>query len=85
MPRVGANVTPRKTHPHSRPLPGPIGGELPPHIKAITYCALAGTVNAPMGSTLPEVFFHAAEALIREGQRIYRNEHAADFMKAAGR
>lgn len=78
-------MTHRKGHPQSRPLPAAIEPELPPHLRDIALTAMIGTVNAPIGASMPAIFLASAKALIDKALRMQRGELASDFMKADGR
>lgn len=75
-------MTHRKGHPHSRPLPDPIDPGLPPHLRDIALTAMIGTINAPIGASMPAVFLASAKALIDKALRMQRGDLAADFMKS---
>ena len=78
-------MTHRKGHPRSRPLPDPVDPGLPPHLRDIALTAMIGTVNAPIGASMPAIYLASAKALIDKALRIQRGELASDFMKADGR
>lgn len=64
-------MTARVHHPKSKPLPDPVDPGLPAHLRAITFTAMRGTINAPIGSSMPQIYLAAARALISEAQRIH--------------
>lgn len=64
-------MTARKGRPKSRPLP--LAREpVPPHLQRLTMDAMIGTLDAPIGSTLPAIYLAAARALVREALRMHR-------------
>ncbi len=64
-------TTVRKGHPNSRPLPAS-SLPVPPHIRRLTATAMLGTLDAPIGATLPAIYLAAARALIREAVNVDR-------------
>ena len=66
-------TTVRKGHPNSRPLPTS-SLPMPPHIQRLTATAMLGTLDAPIGATLPAIYLSAARALVREALAIHRRQ-----------
>lgn len=64
-----------------RPFPRSIEPELPPHLKRITFTALAGTIGVPIGSSLEQIYLAAARALIAEALVLERARR--DFVGGA--
>lgn len=77
-------MTARIRHSKSRPLPPAIEPEMPAHLRMLTLTALAGTINAPIGSSMPQIYLASARALIESAVAMDRAQRA-DFMKGAGK
>lgn len=60
IPKSAAKRPARQT----RPLPPTMEPEMPAHLRALTLCAMAGTLNAPIGSSLAKIYLEAARNLI---------------------
>ena len=60
----------RRAHPKSRPLPPTLEPEMPAHLRTLILCAMAGTLRAPIGSSLPQIYLAAARALIDTAKHI---------------
>lgn len=56
----------------SRALPPTMEPEMPAHLRQLTLCALSGTLEAPIGSTLPQIYLAAARHLIRAAQALQK-------------
>lgn len=56
----------------TRPLPPTIEPEMPAHLRALTLCAMAGTLRVPIGSTLAQLYLASARALIEAAVHIDR-------------
>lgn len=65
-------MTPRAHHPHSKPLPDPVDPGLPPHLRDIALTAMIGTINAPIGASMPAIYLASAKSLIDKAMAIYR-------------
>lgn len=78
-------MTARLHHARSKPLPDPVDPGLPPHLRDIAMTAMIGTINAPIGASMPAIYLASAKSLIDKALRMQRGEIASDFMKAAGR
>ena len=74
-------MTVRKGHPNSRPLPTS-SLPVPPHIRRLTATAMLGTLDAPIGATLPAIYLAAARSIIRAAVAMQRGEAPSDFDRA---
>lgn len=62
----------RRSHAKSRALPTSTEPDMPSHLRMLTLCALAGTLEAPVGSSLPQIYLAAARHLIRAAQTLQK-------------
>lgn len=71
-------TTVRKGHPKSRPLPVS-SLPMPPHIQRLAATAMLGTLDAPIGATLPAIYLASARAIIRAAVKMQRGESSTDW------